>query len=100
MVRWMRSMRVKATKGARAMQYAKEIAEFCKKYKSLPPIRVFFDAFGAGPVIRWCVDYEDLGALEKAHAEVLADEAYHKRLTEVADLFIEGTMEDVVMREL
>ena len=99
MIRWERTLQVKTNKVARAMEYAKEIAEFCKKYKSLPPIRVYYEVFGVGN-IRWIVEYEDLAALEKAHIEVLADPGYHKAIQQVEALFIMGTQEDVVLREI
>jgi hypothetical protein len=99
MIRWERTLQVKTNKVARAMEYAKEIAEFCKKYKSLPPIRVYYEVFGVGN-IRWIVEYEDLAALEKAQTEVLADPGYHKAIQEIEDLFIMGTQEDVVLREI
>jgi hypothetical protein len=100
MIRWERTLQVKSTKVAPAIEYAKQVAEFCKKYKSLPPVRVYYDNFGVGPNIRWIVEYEDLAALEKAHIEVLADPGYHKAIQKVEDLFIMGTQEDVVLREI
>jgi len=82
------------------MQYAKEMAEFVKKYEGVPPVRVFFDSFGDFGTIRWIVDYDDLAALEKVRDQMIADEAFHQRLEQTPDLFIDGNIQDIVMREI
>ena len=100
MVRWMCSIRVKAGSGMKAMGHAKEMAEFGKKYKGAPPVHVYFDYFGDFPTIRWFADYPDLGTMETVGNQLLADEAYWKKLEQNADLFVEGSMQTVVMREI
>ena len=100
MIRWMSLARISAGKGIAAVAFAKEMAEFAKKYKGAPPVHVYADSFGEVGTIRWCADYNDLAALEKVGDEVMADEAYLKKLEEAKDLFIEGSNYVVVMREI
>jgi len=100
MVRWMASMRVKAGKSMKAMGYAKEMVEFAKKFKGAPAVHVYGDSFGDIPTIRWFVDYPDLATLETVGNQVLADEAYHKKVEQNADLFVEGSTQVVVMSEI
>ena len=100
MVRWMASMRVKAGKSMKAMGYAKEMVEFAKKFKGAPPVHVYGDSFGDIPTLRWFADYRDLATFETVSTQVLADEAYHKKIEQNVDLFVEGSTQSVVMREI
>ena len=100
MIRWERTLQVKSTKVAPAIEYAKQVAEFCERYESLPPVRRYYDNFGVGPNIRWVVEYGGSRGPGKAHIEVLADPGYHKAIQEVEDLLIMGTEQDVVLREI
>ena len=98
MIRWMSVARISAGKGIAAVAFAKEMAEFAKKYKGAPPVHVYADSFGEVGTIRWCADYNDLAALEKVGDEVMADEAYLKKMEEATDLFVEGSHRTVIMR--
>jgi hypothetical protein len=97
MVRWMRSVRVSAGNFPQALQWAKEMAEFVKKYEGLSSIEVYMDTFGEVGTLRWFVDYPDLATLEKVQDQVRADQEYWKRINQTKGLFIEGSPMDVVM---
>ena len=100
MIRWMSIARISAGKGIAAVAFAKEMAEFGKKYKGAPSVHVYADSFGEAGTIRWFADYDDLAAFELVSNEVVADEAYWKKLEEAKDLFIDGSNYVVVMREI
>jgi len=100
MIRWTRSARIASSgKFAQAVQWAKEIAEFAnKKYKV--QTSVYMDFFGEAGTIRWFNDYADLAALEKVRNQLMADQEYWQKVAKAADLFIEGSITDTVMRSL
>ena len=99
MVRWIRTGRIASGKFPQAMQFAREMVEFAnKKYKI--QMSVYMDIFGEYSTIRWFVDYADLAALEKVSNQVMADQEYWQKVKQVADLFIQGSMYDTVMRSI
>ncbi len=100
MIRWMSIVRISAGKIVPATQWAMEMVEFAKKYKGIPPLHVYADSFGDAGTIRFFADYDNLAALEKVGDELMADEAYLKRIEEAKDLFIDGSNHTVVMREI
>ena len=82
-----------------AMQWAKEITEFLnKKYKTQSS--VYLDIFGEWGTIRWFADYADLAAFEKFKNQALVDQEYMKKLSQGADLFIQGSAFDTVMQTI
>ena len=98
MVRWMRKARVAPGKFIEAMGFATEIAQYVKKFEGLPPVHVFIDSFGDMTTLRWVVDYEDLGAMEKVNTQLMADMEYLKKVDSSSHVFIPGTVKDTVMR--
>ena len=99
MIRWTRSARIVSGKFPQAMQWAKEIAEFGnKKYKT--QTSVYMDSFGEYGTIRWFCDFADLAAVEKVGNQLMADQEYLKKLSQAADLFIEGSGYDTVMQSI
>ncbi len=100
MVRWMRSARIAPGKFIETIGFATEIVEYLKKFEGLPPVQVFTVFFGDMTTIRWIVDYEDLASLEKVTTQMIADQEYIEKVNSSADLFIPGTLKDVVMRSL
>jgi len=100
MVRWMSVTRISAGNGVPAMQHAKEMAEFAKKYEGVSSCSVYIDSFGETGTIRWFMDFDDLAAFEKVQSQALADEAYWKNLEKAKNLFIEGSNRTMVMREI
>ena len=100
MIRWMSIVRLSAGKGVPAMQWAKEMVEFAKKYEGAPPVHVFLDSFGDMGTIRFYADYDDLVAFELVSNQLVADEDYWKKIEEAKDLFIDGSNHTVVMREI
>ncbi len=98
MVRWMRKARVAPGKFIEAMGFATEIAQYVKKYEGLPPVQVFIDSFGDMTTLRWIVDYESLGAMEKVNTQMRQDQEYFQKIDSSAHVFIPGTVKDTVMR--
>ncbi len=99
MVRWVRTGRAKAGKMSQAVQWAKEIAEYINKKYGVT-VSAFADVFGEIDTIRWYVDYANLDAIEKLRSELILDRDYLKKVSPVAELFIEGSFHDTVMRVL
>jgi len=58
------------------------------------------DVSGEYGTIRWFADDADLGAFEKNANQVIADQEYWQKAKRVADLFIQGSMCDTVMRSI
>ena len=100
MIRWMRSAQVARGCQARAMQYAKEMAEFAQKYDGVGACTASVDAFGQSMTVRWMIDYEDLATLEKAMNQLFADQEYWASIEKNKELFLEGSVQDVVMRAI
>jgi hypothetical protein len=99
MVRWTRSALIARGKGVQAMQWAKEITEWAnKKYNR--QMKVYLDYFGESGTLRWFVDYENLAAFEKISDQIIGDPEYWQKLNQGADLFVEGSGFDTVMREI
>jgi hypothetical protein len=99
MVRWTRSAQIASGKGTQAIQWAKEITEWANKKYNLQ-MKVYLDYFGEVGTIRWFVDYENLAALEKVGDPILVDPEYWQRVNQAADLLIEGSSFDTVMRAI
>lgn len=98
MIRWMRSAKISSGKAAQALQWSKEILEFTKKYKGVSNTQVFFQSFGESGTVWWCADYESLANWEEVSQQIFADPAWWQKMDEAAGLFIEGSVNDTVMR--
>jgi hypothetical protein len=99
MVRWMRTARANATKVPQAIQWAKEIAEHVKS-KHGGELSVYMDTFGEYPTIRWIADVESLAVLEQRFGQIMTDQAYWQAIAKADDLFIQGSINDTVMRAI
>ena len=100
MVRWMSVTSISRGNAVAALQHAREMAEFAKKYEGVSSCSVYMDSFGDAGTIRWFIDLNDLSAFEKLQSQAIADDAYWKMLEDAKDLFIEGSNYTVIMREL
>ena len=99
MIRWTRSAKIAYGKFPQATKWAKEITEFSnKKYKT--QTSVYLDSFGEYGTIRWFCDFADLAALEKVGNQLMADQEYLKKVSQAADLFIQGSGYDTVMQAI
>jgi len=84
-----------------AIQFATEIVEYVKKkYKGAPDTGVFIDSFGEAGTIRWCADYADFASWEKVQNQIVADPEWWQKIDAIGDLFISGSVHDVVMSSL
>lgn len=100
MIRWIRTGQIAGGNLISAIAWAKEMAEFVKKYKDISSIDVFMDTFGEVGTIRWIVDYEDFASFEKVQKQIMSDQEFHKRTENAPKLFIEGKTNDVIMSSL
>jgi hypothetical protein len=50
--------------------------------------------------MRWMADYDNLAALEKVADQIRDDQEWFKKVEQMGDLFIEGSINDIVMRSL
>jgi len=101
-VRWMRTAQVSNGKFPEAIAWAKEISAWAAKKHSTPKIDVWLDAFGAVGTLRWSMDYADLATFEKMQNAVLVDADYWRMIEQAAkaQLFIDGSMHDVICKSL
>jgi len=93
----MRTARVARGKQPQALQWAKEIVEWMKA-KHSAQASTYMDAFGDYLTIRWFIEAESLAALEQGLDKIAADQEYWQKAGKAADLFIEGSITDTVMR--
>jgi hypothetical protein len=98
MIRWTRTGRVTTGKIPAAIQWAKEIAEYCNKYNV--KLSVYMDRFSDVGTIRWFADLTDLAAWEKFESQLMADKEYWQKVNQAVDLFIEGSFHDTLMRAI
>jgi len=95
MVRWTRCARIVPGKEAQALQWAKELTDWAnKKYSG--HLDVFMDCFGELGTLRWFADFENLGAVETRMQQVLADQEYLQRVSQVPALFQSGAFDTVM----
>ena len=84
-----------------AMAWSKEAAGYVEKLTG-HKVDVWLDSFGTVGVVRWTLEAADLGAIEKAQAVVMMDQAYWQMIQKAikAELFIEGTSVDYISRKI
>jgi len=99
-VRWTRSSQIKQGHFPEAIAWAKEAAGFVEKKYNLPPVTLWMDAFGKSGVLRWSIEFPDLGAVEKALGQTLTDPEYHQLVAKAAAHFIDGSTHDTVSKKL
>jgi hypothetical protein len=96
MVRWTRSGRIAPGKDPQAIQWAKELTEWIrKKYGS--QLSVYMDCFGEVGTVRWFEDFESLAAVEKRMQQIMADQEYWQKVSQVATLFQGGPFDTVMV---
>ncbi len=99
MVRFVRRGTIKPGKLQPALAFASEIAGYVKSKIGID-VNIFMQTGGVVGRICWQTDYPDMGALEKANRELLADQEFLKRVEAAADLFIQGDMSDSLWTQL
>jgi hypothetical protein len=98
MVRWMRTARIASGKYVEALQFARDIVEYTKKYEGVADIGVYLDSFGEVGTIRWMADYNDLASFEQVANQIYADPKWFQKMQAIEDLFLPGSVHDTVMR--
>ncbi len=99
MVRFVRRGTIKPGKLQPALAFANEISGYAKSKLGVD-VNIFMQAGGVVGRICWQADYPDMGALEKANRELLADQEYVKRIEGAADLFIQGDASDSIWLQI
>ncbi len=101
-MRWMRTAKISRGKFMEAVAWAKEVSAYAEKRFNTPKIHTYIDAFGDVANLRWVIDYADLASMEKIQTQMLADADYWKMISRAstAEIFIDGSVIDTVMREI
>ncbi len=100
MFRFQRSARAKVGKALEAVQFAKEVAEYINTKYAPASVQAYTEQFGDINTIYWYVDYKDLATIEGINTQLLADQGYWAIVNKAADLFIEGSLHDTLMRSV
>jgi hypothetical protein len=96
----MRSAKIAPGKTLQAIEFATGIVEYSKKYEGVADVNIYLDSFGEIGTMRWMADYDNLAALEKVADQIRDDQEWFKKVEQMGDLFIEGSINDIVMRSL
>jgi hypothetical protein len=102
MVRWIRTATIKnGGKVQEAIGWAKEVSAYVEKTLGAK-VEIFLDAFGVSGKIRWMMVQQDLGKIDQMNAKLMADQQYWKFVDRAAkaELFIDGSVHDIVMRQV
>jgi len=98
MIRHQRSGRAKIGKAWDVIQFAKEIAAFINTKYAPVSVQVYNEIFGDLNTIYWQTDYDSLASLEEFHTKLTADPDYQAIVSKGSDIFIEGTLQDKLMK--
>jgi len=93
MVRNVKSADPKLGMFPEAAQWAKEIAAYVKD-KFQVEIQLFADSLGT---IYWVSDYADYAAYGTVRSQIVSDEGYWEMIKKARDLFVEGSVKDMVV---
>jgi hypothetical protein len=83
-----------------AFKFAKEIADYVNSNYEETTVQVFSEQFGAYGKVHWFSDHENMGAVEQFGTKTMSDEGYLALLAKSVDLFIEGSIRDLVMTSI
>ena len=100
MIRWIRTAQIAGGNPMPAIAWAKDVAEYVKKYEGFSSIDVFTDAFGEVGTIRWIVDYENLASFEKVQNQIMSDPEFFRKTENAPELFIQGKTHDMIMNSV
>lgn len=98
MIRHQRSGRAKAGKAWDVVQFAKEIADFVNTKYAPVSVQVYSELFGDLNTIYWQTDYDDLATLEEINSKLTSDPDYQVIARKGSDIFIEGTLQDKLLK--
>ena len=94
MIRFQRSAMPRIGKQAQAITWAKVFAEFVTEHYGVA-VQIFVESTGK---IHWITDYPSYEAYGKVRMQIVTDRDYWGTIGRSADLFIEGSMDDVVLQ--
>ena len=94
MIRFQRCAMPRIGKQAQAVTWAKGFAEFVTEQYGAD-VQIFVESTGK---MHWVIDYPSYEAYGKVRTKIATDRDYWGTIGRSADLFIEGSMEDVVLQ--
>lgn len=86
-------------KETEAIGFAQEMCSYIKQTIGLD-VEAFVPIGGNPMRVGWVSRHDNLQNVEDATEGLLADAGYNKRVKDAADLFIAGSMEDVLWRSI
>lgn len=99
MIRFARAATVKPGKAAAAMAFASEVSGMVQNVTG-GTVSVFVQV--GGPVLRisWQMDVDSLGAYEEQMGQLMQNAEYMSKISEAADLFVEGETLDTIWKQI
>lgn len=98
MIRFQRTVRPRNGKNREAIAWAKEVAEYLNSHYKMGRIEVYTQRFGAVGTIYWVIDVADMPALETFSSYLQQDTAYQTLLNKGNFLYIDGSVEDRILK--
>ncbi len=99
-VRFHRQARAKSGRMQEAIAFAKEVSEYLNTNYKEVSIQAYVEAFGAGNTIHWYADYKDLATVETVNNRLNQDQKYGDLLTKSVDIFVDGSINDMIVMGL
>lgn len=100
MIRVIRSARIKAGKGEEARKWAKDVANYLNEKHPGHVWEACTEVFGAFGTLHWTATYASLAEWEADTGKWNASPAWVDLVAKAADLTVEGSWHDVVMRSI
>ena len=100
MLRFQRMVRVKRDKMEQAKEYAKQINAHLSSHHLGANFRAFTGFLGPGFTMYFTHEFESLAGLESWMEKIHADADLSKLRAKEAELFVDGTIQDTLMRSL
>lgn len=98
MIRFQRTIRPRNGKTREAIAWAKEIADYLNTRYEVGRVEVYTQRFGRVGAIYWVVDVADMPALETFASYLQQDSGYHNLLNKGNFLYVDGSVEDLVLK--
>ena len=100
MIRFQRSIRSASNNAAGAIEWAREVTTFLNGIYAKNNVQLFAHRFGDVSTIVWEVDFDTLASLDDYQHTLNADEEYWAVVAKSVDLFVEGSVYDIVLEAL
>ena len=97
MIRYMRSARSMHGRGGEAIRWANEVTGYINTQFTEVKLSIFTGRFGSMNNIYWFADAEDLAALDRWQKQIGADRGYRDLRRKAVDLFVQDSVQDMVL---